>query len=257
MGNPFQYQSDLEETYLSDVFATIHRHNVPGMMEVRNEGTVKHIYISGGNVIHAASNERGDRLGAHLYRMGKLSREQLIETMRDASSSDELHGQILIERGLLAPVDLYEAIRAQMEAIVWSVFAWKKGAVSFKIGEPDDDDKRIKIHLPMRQVIVRGIKQVADTKVLVARIGKKTTVFKPTYCTDDLVEIALEKEEYDLLRLVNSERSFFEICNQGPFNLAENARLLYAFRLLGLIEADLSASLTTSGVMIRMGDKAV
>ena len=94
----------------------------------------------------------------------------------------------------------------------------------------------IKIHLPMRQAIVRGVKQVPDTKALVGRLGKKSTVFRPTYHTEDLIEVALDAEEYALLRLVDGERPLYEVCTEGPYGVSENARLLYAFHILHLIE---------------------
>ncbi|MCG8457676.1 MAG: hypothetical protein MI919_15480, partial [Holophagales bacterium] len=106
---------------------------------------------------------------------------------------------------------------------------------SFRIGEVDDP-LMIKIHLPMRQVIVRGIKKAQDARALVGRLGKKATVFAPTYCAEDLIEVALVGEEYELLRLVDGERSLYEICSSGPYKVSENARLLYAFRVIRLIE---------------------
>ena len=253
MGNNFQFTGNLEETFLTDMFALILQHNVPGVLEVSNDENNKQIYVSGGNVVHASSSERSDRLGAHLYRSGMLTREQLIETMRERDTSDKRHGQLIIERGLLSPKELYEAVRGQMESIVWSVFRWQKGQVIFKIGEQDENGK-IRIHLPMRHVIIRGIKEVTDTKSLVSRLGKKSTVFKPTYCTEDLIEVALEKDEYALLRLIDGQRRFYDVCSMGPFDMSGNARLIYAFRLLGLVEmADSDTG--TGGVKIRLGDK--
>ncbi len=235
MGNSFQYQETLEETALSEMFANIYRHRVPGLFEISHDGKLKRIYINDGNVIHASSTDRADRLGAHLYRTGKLTREQLTETIRLLEETGKRHGQILIEEGMLAPGDLYQAIRGQVESIVWSVFAWQTGEVTFKIGE-FHEPLMIKIHLPMRQAIVRGVKQVPDAKALVARLGKKSTVFRPSYCAEDLIEIALNAEEYALLRLVDGERPLYEICTGGPFGVSENARLLYAFHILHLIE---------------------
>lgn len=255
MGNNFQFTGNLEKTFLSDMFALILQHNVPGIMEISNEGCEKRIYVSGGNVVHASSSDRADRLGAHLYRSGLLTREQLVETMRERDSSDKRHGQLIIERGLLSPKELYKAIRGQMESIVWSVFRWQKGQVSFKIGELDESGK-IRIHLPMRQVIIRGIKEVADTKALVSRLGKKSTVFRPTYCTEDLIEVALEKEEYTLLRLIDGHRRFFDVCSMGPYDVPGNARMIYAFRLLGLVEKA-ETETASGGVKIRLGDKPV
>lgn len=301
MGKTFQYQESLEETALTEIFANIYRHRVPGLFEIVH-GKLKRIYINDGNVIHASSTDHADRLGAYLYRTGKLTREQLTGTRyaicssnlgmrvdldpRDRiayrelddiifygppgrasstrpaalpgaserpiqllESSDKRHGQILIEEALLSPGELYEAICRQVESIVWSVFAWQTGEVTFKIGE-FHDPLMIKIHLPMRQAIVRGVKQVPDTKALVARLGKKSTVFRPAYCPEDLIEIALEADEYALLRLVDGQRTLFEICTDGPFNASENARLLYAYRTLQLIEPGSDAS-SASGIKIR------
>lgn len=253
----FQYTGNLEETYLTDMLALILQYQVPGVMEISNEDCEKQIYLRDGIVVHAASTDKADRLGAHLYREGLLSREDLLVTMRERDGSDKRHGQVILERGLLSPKDLYEAIRGQMEAIVWSVFRWQKGQVTFKIGDLDKQDQ-IQIYLPIRQVIVRGIKEVADTKSLVARLGKKSTIFGPVYRTEDLIELALEKDDYTLLSLIDGKRRFYDICNLGPFSMSENARLIYAFRLLGLVEpVEPDSGSGTGGVTIRMGDKAV
>ncbi|MEM9554530.1 MAG: DUF4388 domain-containing protein [Acidobacteriota bacterium] len=248
MPNTFEYQGTLEETSIPEMFWTIYRHKVPGRIEIARDGATKRIYINEGSVIHASSTDRTDRLGAHLYRLGRLSRDELADTMREREATGKRHGQVLIEKGFLSPGQLYEAIRSQMESIVWSVFAWQSGDLNFKIGH-QVDPMMIKIHLPMRQVIVRGIKQVQDTKSLVSRLGKKTTVFKPVYTTEELIEIALEKEEFELLRLVDGRRSLYEVCTAGPFGVSENARLLYAFHVLHLIER---ASLEDTGVRIRL-----
>lgn len=244
----FQYEDSLEETALTEMFANIYRHKVPGLFEITHGDNVKRIYISDGNVIHATSTDRADRLGARLYRAGKLTREQLSETIELLEQSGMRHGQILLERGLLSPGELYEAIQRQVEAIVWSVFSWQTGNVRFKIGE-FHESFMIKIHLPVRQVIVRGVKKLPDAKALVAKLGKKSTVFRPTYQPEDLIEIALDGEEYALLRLVDGKRSLYEVCTNGPYSASENARLLYAYHTLHLIERiDAPAS---TGVKIR------
>lgn len=251
----FQYTGNLEETFLTDMFALIFQHNVPGVMEISRNDCRKRIYVQGGSVVHASSNDRADRLGSHLYRAGLLKREDLLESMRERDHSDKRHGQLLIEKGLLSPKELYEAIRGQMESIVWSVFSWQKGQVTFKIGDLEGAGK-IRIHLPMRQVIVRGIKEVTDTKSLVARLGKKSTVFRPAYSTESLIELALDRDEYALLCLIDGHRRFFDVCNMGPFGVPGNARLIYAFRLLGLVETVEPSAGQAPGVKVRLGGES-
>ena len=256
MGNAFQYRETLEDTALSEMLSTIYRHKVPGLIEISRDDVIKRIYINEGNVVHAASTDRADRLGAHLYRLGKLTRKQLVETMRHRETSGKRHGQLLIEEGLLSPGELYDAIRSQMESIVWSLFAWQRGEVTFRIGE-FHESIMIKIHLPMRQVIVRGIKQVPDIKALVSRLGKKSTVFRPSYSMEDLIEVALNREEYQLLCLVDGKRRLYDLCTAGPFSVSENARLLYAYRILNLIERVTDDEKKPTGsVMIRYKSEA-
>lgn len=251
MNQRSQYRGTLEETSLAEMFYTIFRHRVPGLIEITNEGIVKQITINDGIVLHASSTDRADRLGAHLYRSGRLSRETLEETMRKRRASNVRHGEIMIEDGLLSPGELYEAIRSQMEAIVWSVFAWRQGEVSFRIGELAAP--AVRIHLPMRRVVLRGVKHVPDVKGLVGRLGRRDTVFRATYSIEDLLEIALDADEYKLLRLVDGKRTVYDICSQGPFAVAENARLLYAFHVLRLIErSDDRKDKGSAGVKIRL-----
>ncbi|MEM1204039.1 MAG: DUF4388 domain-containing protein [Acidobacteriota bacterium] len=235
MTAPFQYQGTLAETSIPEMFWTIYRHKVPGRIQIHRDGIYKRIYITGGSVVHAASTDRSDRLGAHLYRVGKLSREDLAETMRERETSGKRHGQLLIESGLLSPKELNEAIRSQMESIIWSVFSWQQGDLTFEIGE-FHEPLTVRIHIPMRHVIAQGIKKVQDAKALVSRLGKKSTVFGPSYVTEDLIEIALDEKEYELLTLVDGKRSLYDICVSGPYSVSENARLLYAYHVLHLIE---------------------
>ena len=248
MPTQFHYRGTLEETSLAEMLWTIYRHRVPGVVEIRHDDTVKKIFIADGNVVHASSSDRSDRLGAYLYRTEKLTRQQLTESMQLVDRTGKRHGQLLIEEGLLSPHDLYEAIRGQIESIIWSLFSWQKGDLTFSIGE-HEDPLMIKIHLPMRQVIARGIKKASDTKSLVSRLGRKTTVFLPIYEAEDLIEIALGQDEYTLLRLVDGKTSLFEICNRGPFSVSENARLLYAFRVLQLIKPKASEG---TGIKVKL-----
>jgi hypothetical protein len=217
---------------------------------------VKRIYVENGVVFHARSSDRSDRLGPYLYRSGRLSREELECSMQLRAISGKRHGQVLIEEGLMAPSEMAVAIRGHMEEIVWSVFSWQQGQVSFKIGG-FEESIMLKIHLPLRRVVLRGITRTPGTRAMVAKLGKKSSVFSPCYSTEDLIEIALESDEYNLLRLVDGERKLYDICTDGPFSLAENARRLYAYRVLHMIERVEDHDIQKSGVFkIRVADRS-
>jgi hypothetical protein len=138
-----------------------------------------------------------------------------------------------------------------MEAILWSLFAWQQGEVTFQIGKLAAP--AVRIHLPMRQVVLRGIKHVPDVKALVASLGRRDTVMTSSFAVEDLLEIALDKDEYTLLRLVDGRRTIYEVCSQGPFSVAENARLLYAYHVLRLVHrAESRSEPSTGAIKIRL-----
>jgi hypothetical protein len=96
-------------------------------------------------------------------------------------------------------------------------------------------EQSLRIQLPIRQVILAGIKRAPDPKTLVARLGKKETRFEPCFQVEELIESGLDGVDYTLLKLVDGKKSLFEVCTQGPLPPADNARLMYAFQVLQLI----------------------
>lgn len=230
----FQYRGNLSEVALPEILYTIDRFQVPGQMVATRAGSVKKVFLREGNVVSASSSDLADSLGHHLERSGLLTPQAFAEAMDARRQTNQRLGVLLIERGLLTPAQVYQAIRQQIEGIVWSLFDWPDGEIRFKIGGFRTPDA-IRIQLPMRQVILRGIERSQNAKTLVARLGRKETVFEGCYRTEDLIETALDADEMRLLELVDGRRTLFDICTQGPRGVAENGKLLYAFAALQLI----------------------
>lgn len=206
------------------------------MIEAEKDGVVKSVHIKEGRVVHAASSDLNDSLGTFLRRSGKLSADLYAETMRLREECDRRYGELLVEEKILSPAEIYRAIRQHVEAIVWSLFYWQEGAVIFKIGDFAPPNSRIRIELPMRQVILQGIKRAPNARALVSRLGNKQTVLRPAWETETLIEAGLDANEYGLLQLVDGVQTLYEVCTEGPFSAAENAKLVYAFHVLRLIE---------------------
>lgn len=230
----YEYRRDLRDTALPEMLYTIYMHRVPGVIEARRGDVLKKVFTRDGAVIHATSSDLDDSLGAFLRQEGKLSEAQYADSMKAREASDKRYGALLIERDILTPTELYDAIQDQIRSIIWSLFGWDRGEVAFSIGAFEESDI-IRIHLPLRQVILEGIKRAPDAKALVARLGRKETVFQPTWSPESLIEAALNEEELRLLRMVDGKRTLYELCTRGPHSPAENARLVYAFFVLRLV----------------------
>ena len=258
----FEYRADLSETALPEMLYTVERFQVPGVIEAERDGVTKRVYVREGYVVHASSTDRKDSLGAYLQRTGKITAEQFTATMAVRSGTKKRYGELLIEQGLISPAGIHEAIRKQVESIVWSLFYWQEGSVRFEIGS-FQTPAEVRILLPMRQVILHGIKSAPNAKALVARLGRKETVFEPNFSTEDLIRAAIGDDEYTLLGLIDGQRSLYEVCHHGPLSAPENAKLVYAFHVLRLVRrrdearareqanAEAAPQTTSQGIKIR------
>ena len=233
----FKYRGNLAETTLPEMLHTIERFKVPGIVEARRGVLIKRVYLRDGYIIHANSTDREDSLGAYLLRAKYCPRDSLEDVTRLRQSSNKRLGALLVERGILPPGKVLQGIREQIVAIVWSLFYWQEGEVTFGVGELKEEEM-VQIRLPIKRAIVQGIKGAPDAKPLVSRLGSKETVLKPCYEAEDLIETGLDSDDYSLLRRVNGSKTLYELCADGSRPPAEIAKMLYAFQVLKLIRSE-------------------
>jgi len=235
-----QYRGDLKQTSLPEMLAIIDHTRVAGVVEAVQGETEKKIFLESGYVVHASSSDLQDSLGSYLLRSGRLSNEQFEIAMKQRTERPRRLGEVLIEMRLLAPDEVYPAIREHVEAILWSLFSWEEGVVTFTLGEPDLTGS-IRIQIPLRQVVIRGVKRAANAKSIVQRMGGRDTMLEPNYRAEELIEVGLDRDEYALLASVDGKRTLYELCTAGPLTAADAARGLYAFSVLGLVRKSANA----------------
>lgn len=226
------YQTDIANTPLPEILVTIHRYKAPGTLECRRDEEAKCFYFDQGEIIFATSNLIRDSLGDKLLNEGKITREQYDESVQLLRLTGKRQGVILAEMSVIEPRDLFVALREQIQEIVWSVFAWERGQVTFTPGR-DKQLEFVKINVPVTSAVLQGVRRIPDARSLIARLGPKTTVFERT--PNPVGEIKLSDDEQALLGLVDGRRILLDLVNSPPLPASENARLLYAFYALQLI----------------------
>jgi hypothetical protein len=217
---------------LAEVLVKIHRYRAPGRVDCKRGDEIKRIYLDHGQIVFATTNQLAESLGDKLLREGRITRRQYEESITRARETGNRHGTTLVEMNALSAEELFTAVRGQIEEIIWPIFGWDSGIVSFTAGR----DKRlefIKVDIPVPMAILHGVRRVADARGLVARLGIKTTLFgRSAGHTEGLV---LDAEEQGLLDAVDGRKVLYELVNTPPLPSADNARILYAFFALGLI----------------------
>ncbi len=245
----FIYRGDLSDSTLPEMLATIHKYHVPGVMKLHRDDVLKRIYLLDGDVIFASSSDRSESLGEFLLARDKITKAQLrISTDEMRRSPGMRHGSVLVQLGFLKPEELGPVVREQVQTILWSMFDWDRGTVTFEVGHFREDEV-YKIKIPTPRAILSGCKRIRDGKKITTKLGGKNAVFRRLEMPGHLAELRLEANERKLLEMVDGKQTFLELCQNGPLNPGLNARIIYALTLLGLIER---AETSSSGIRIQV-----
>jgi len=231
----FEFRSNLAETPLPEVLETINRYRVPGVIECSREGWARKIFILDGEIIFATSNNLYDSLGDFLLRKKRIDRTQYDESVARLKATKRRQGQVLVDMGLLTPKTLFTSVVDQVQEIVWDSFEWFEGDVAFNVGRYKDDEV-IKLNIPTRRAILRGILGMTDAKRIVTRLGGATAVWVADFAPEQIGDLELDERELAFLGSIDGKQALKEVAERGPGSPAHNTRLLYAFSCLRLIK---------------------
>lgn len=241
------YEGEIGETPLPEVLQKINYYKVPGVLTVTNSKGSKEIFISGGEVIFASSTFKDDRLGEFLLARKKITQADYDKSVELLKTTGKRQGKIFIELGVLTPSELLELVKEQVMAIVWSLFDWIEGKITFKVGKFKEDEV-IKLNLDTRLVILEGIKRISEPKRVVKWLGKRDDVFEPTENALALLPtLPLNLDEKRIFRFVDGRRTFLMLLEVSPIDSGQTAKILYALYVLGLIKKK------ESGIKIKAG----
>jgi hypothetical protein len=242
------YHTDLAQTSLPEILVTIHRYKAPGVVECRRGQIVKRIYLDRGQIIFASTNQISESLGDKLLNAGRITEEQYTASVSRVLETGKRHGVTLVEMGILTHEELFVAVREQIENILWTIFGWDSGAVTFVPGR-DKHLEFVKVEIPVPRAVLNGVRMMADARALVARLGVKTSLFARTDTTIEDLELA--PDEQNLLEAVDGRSVLYELVNTPPLPAADNARILYGFLALQLIAPKATRQIK---VQIKTGD---
>lgn len=229
------YTGSLDKDPLPEILYKIYNYRVPGVLTASHQKIVKQIFISGGEIIFASSSLDDDRLGEFLLFAGRINNEQYFRSVELMRTRGIRQGTALVGMGVLTSGELYEAVKDQVKAVVWSLFNWNEGQITFKVGHYKDDEI-IKLNLDTRDAILQGIRKIKDPKKVVRWLGKKEDVFEPDENVMALLPaLPLAREDKQVLRLVDGRRTFLEILQASALDSTETAKILYGLYVIGLI----------------------
>jgi hypothetical protein len=190
----------------------------------------KTVSFRDGQVTFATSTERADRIGAVLWRTGRVSRAELERCARLVSAGRPL-GQVLVEEGLLDPGQLYAALIEQTREIVLNAFLDEEGEFVFVEGRPDDRNA-VKLPVRTRELLLEGMQRREALEPLGALIPDREAVVRRTSAAPG----PLSEAEHHLLESVDGQRTVRQLLDDAQLGPYLGTRTLAVLLRGGLVE---------------------
>jgi hypothetical protein len=226
---------DLSKDLLAEEIARIRHEGWSGVLSLTQGEITKGVYFVDGQIVFAASTVEEDRLGASLFRSGKITETQFRAAMKASEEQGTRLGQALIDAGVLDPTELSEAVVGQVERIVVSTLRWTRGfARRESMERPLPADLTLHLHAP--RALLLGARGFPDTRRLERALGALTRQVRRTPSMPfDLGGLAPTPPERAVLALCAGSVTLADILAL-PHPRGSLVRAAYAFLLTGILE---------------------
>lgn len=228
----------LETTSVPELLRSLLASGETGILTLRGGEATKSIYIQGGRVVFAASNNPDERLGEHLLVTGRITVRHYLEASKLIRPGRRL-GAILVELNALEPEDLIPAVEAQVKELLMELFTWTQGDYELVIKEMDPRDL-VTVNLSTENLILEGVRRCRAWSQVMRGIGDIGSVPVSTGSTEILYKLDLTTEEQEVLNQVNGVSSIEQICEVSYLSHFETCRILWALLVLGVIRRGLA-----------------
>ena len=147
---------------VANIFQLLHLAQATGKLVLHGCEQRARVYFHQGRLIYARTDARTERLGDYLVRSGLLERSQLEGAkMKAGLAGGKRIGTILVEVGSITDQQLKEAVRSQIEEIVFQLVTIEEGNFAFYSQiYPENED--ILLDVSLDYLMLEGMRKLDE-----------------------------------------------------------------------------------------------
>jgi len=223
----------LEATPYAVLLLALAAREESAVLELRRNQLQKTILFDGGAPVDCRSNIATEMLSRFLVASGKLSAQDEGTAVAESIRRSVPIGEILTERKLLTPSELYRALQQNLGRKLLEPFSWTSGTYSISRDVPPSSSV-LRVKVP--QLLVTGIQKVepqenADAAVAALKGSYLLLSESPLFTLD---EIKLTANQQKIVDAAKRGARLDEV--RAGVDGDDLNRTLYALLLLGVIE---------------------
>jgi len=194
----------------------------------------KTVVIEDGVPVDCRSNLVHETLGRYLAGTGRLTDEQANESWREAVSRGLPVGHVLLDKGLVTPMELFRLLQQNLGKKLLDLFTWRDGRFRQGFDVPKVDSP-LKVNVP--QLVVMGITRLTPQEevnaAVVPLVGQILALHPAPHFPLD--EVRLTAHQARVLSPLRRGCRIDELIAESGLPPDEISRLVYALAVLGTV----------------------
>ncbi|HSD71689.1 MAG TPA: DUF4388 domain-containing protein [Thermoanaerobaculia bacterium] len=209
---------------LTEVFQMLGMQRKSGILTVEGpKDTISVGFVTGRIVfVESSSNRIENRLGTLLVKAGRLTEDELAGALELQKKKQGRLGRLLLSEEIVRAEDLREAIRIQVQRILFGAFGWTDGRFRFAPQAVIEHDPEIFQPMPTESILLEAARHFDELPLAEQKIPSNELVFRraPSAHTRQLVAesssdqegaLAVSKREAETWKWIDGRRTVAEI----------------------------------------------
>ena len=231
------FTGNLKTVAFPDILQLLSSGKKTGILVITKENIQKAICFKDGNIIGAYSkNAEEDFLGNLLLKQGRISKVDLERALYLHKSTGKKLGMVLVDMELFDRKEISKCLKIQVEEIVFNLFSWHGGEFIFQEGKlPQDKD--LFVELNTMNMLMEGTRRIDEWVEITKGLPKDNELLKVVLAPESKSgEVTLSLDQFQVLSLINGERTVPDIVMESPVGEFITKRGLFQLLKSGLIE---------------------
>ncbi|MCC7203299.1 MAG: DUF4388 domain-containing protein [Nitrospirae bacterium] len=231
-------EGSIKEFGLAEILQLISMQKKSGVVSISHKSESTKLHFDNGQLVFATAISGGEtkRLGEILKSAGKMTEDQVAESLRKQEITKERIGNVFVSSGHVSTDEVKEALQQQLMEVIFHVLRWKDGYYKFTACEIDYD-REFQITVQTDFILMEGSRMVDEWGLIEARIPSSNIVFSQTERGAEIEHLfsRLSPDEITVYNLVDGSRDITDILNVAEMPQFPLYRIMLTLLMSGLI----------------------
>ncbi len=244
-------EGSIKEFGLAEILQLISMQKKSGVVSISHGIESTTLHFDNGQLVFATSISGGEtkRLGEILVNSGKLTEDNVSESLRIQAMTKERIGNLFVSSGHVSTDEVKEALQQQLMDVIFHVLRWKDGHYKFEACEIDYD-REFQIPVQTDFILMEGSRMVDEWGYIESKIPSDNIIFSQTDKANEIEQLfsRLSPDEVTIYNLVDGKRDISDILNISQLGKFPLFRIMLTLMMSGLITQTSSKEEVVSGI---------